>query len=161
MPDTARPLGEQVLQMPKVPHVSEFIENTQESIVEQEIQQQEKQGVNQESLPTAIVPVRSGATSLVAIKKSPLRHDIEKILEEDLRFLYLELSPERQLIFRQQGELTASRLEYLLSHAKIKIDYFVYLIRRWLALIPRINQYFLEQESKIKAEKVLFLKSKE
>ncbi|MDP2656172.1 MAG: hypothetical protein Q8P11_01260 [bacterium] len=161
MPDSARPVGEKTFQIPEIMPTPELMIPKQEKADEREIPQQEKQSVNQESPPTAIVPVASQQTALVATTKSPLRHNIEKILEEDLRSLYLELEPDRQLTFRQQGELTASRIEYLLAHVKVKIDYLVSLIRRWLLLIPRVNQYFLEQEAKIKAEKILFLNTKE
>jgi hypothetical protein len=36
----------------------------------------------------------------------------------------------------------------------------VEIIRNWLKLIPRVNKYFLEQESKIKTDRIITLQRK-
>lgn len=161
MPDIARPLGEQTFSMPEIKSSPEVIEHNKEISTSQESKREDIPASAPESSSTDLAVVTPIPTAIVSITKTPLRRDIEKILEEDLRFLYLELVPARQEIFRQQGEITASRIEYLLNRTKVQISYMVYLIRRWLMLIPGVNRYFLEQESKIKAEKILFLNAKE
>jgi hypothetical protein len=40
--------------------------------------------------------------------------------------------------------------------ARVVLD----LIRQWLMLIPRVNRYFLEQESKIKTDRMMTLQRK-
>jgi hypothetical protein len=47
-----------------------------------------------------------------------------------------------------------------LGQTKIKVNKIIDLIRRWLKLIPGINKFFLEQEVKIKADKIIRLKDK-
>lgn len=161
MPDIARPAQETMPSMPEVVMPPETMEYNEQSAFEGE-RKIEAGSVSHEPMPDFQEPAVSSSTALVAPSiKSPIRRNIEKILEEDLKFLYLELAPERQTIFRQQGELTASRIEYLMGQAKLNISYVVYLIRRWLSLLPKVNHYFIEQEAKIKAEKILFLSAKE
>ncbi len=161
MPDLARPVAEVMPSIPEVIRSPEVTEHNEKPAVNVEKSIEVSQEA-QEATPTQEVPAVSTSTALVApIVKSPVRRNIEKVLEEDLKFLYLELPPERRVIFRQQGDLTASRIEYLMGQATMKISYLVYLIRRWLTLLPGVNYYFIEQESKIKAEKILFLNAKE
>jgi hypothetical protein len=80
---------------------------------------------------------------------------IEDILSEDLTDLFLKMSPEQQQEFRDEGEATASKIRVLLSETKIKIKNILVLITQWLRMIPGINQFFLEQEAKIKTDKIL------
>ncbi len=90
--------------------------------------------------------------------KSPTLEKIEDILEEDLEKVYFKMSPEKQAEFKQAGEETASKIENLLREAKVKIKKILDLIRNWLKIIPGINKFFLEQEAKIKTDKILDIK---
>ena len=56
------------------------------------------------------------------------------------------------------GEETASKIAQLLEAAKVKTRKIFDLIVKWLRIIPGINRFFLEQEAKIKADKILRLK---
>ena len=88
-------------------------------------------------------------------------HQIESILEEDLADLFFRLDPQTQLEFKMEGEKTTQGISKLLSQAKIKVKKIVDLIRHWLRIIPGINKHFLEQETKIKADKILALTDKD
>jgi len=101
-----------------------------------------------------VVPMR-------AQKKSPLRLKIENVMEESLLPLYKELTPKQRLQFKNEGERTAAKIEIILRRTQVKIIEIIRLIRRWLQLLPGVNIFFLEQEAKIKAEKLLALKEKE
>lgn len=92
-------------------------------------------------------------------KKSPLRQEIENVLEEGLLPMYKELTTRQRLQFKQRGEQTADLIEKVLQKAKVTIIELIRLIRRWLQLLP-VNVFFLEQEAKIKAEKIMELKGK-
>ena len=83
---------------------------------------------------------------------------IEKILEENLESIYLNMPPAKQREFRVAGEQTAEQINILLEKAKFKIKEIINLIRKWLSLIPGVNKFFLEQEAKIKADKIINLK---
>jgi hypothetical protein len=96
----------------------------------------------------------------VPSKKSLLQEEIEDILEGDLEGIYQSLTPVQQREFREKGEETAFKISILIQQAKIKIKQILKLIIEWLKLIPGVNKFFLEQEAKIKTDKVLQLKSR-
>jgi len=83
---------------------------------------------------------------------------IEKVLEEDLGEIYNNLTPQEQKVFKVKGEETARSIFQLVYHkAKVKVKKIVKLIRNWLKSVPGINKFFLEQEAKIKADKIAAL----
>jgi hypothetical protein len=80
---------------------------------------------------------------------------IETILEEDLTDLFLKMTPEEQILFKETGEQTASKIRILLSSTKINVRKILSLIRNWLSFIPGVNYFFLEQETKIKTDRIM------
>lgn len=111
-----------------------------------------------------VVPVSPPSQTTVPVgapEKSPLLQHIENILEEDLLSLYKELNPQQRKQFRAEGERTARSIEQLLRKAAVALLEIIRLIRRWLRLLRGANVFFIEQESKIKAERILALKKKE
>jgi len=103
-------------------------------------------------------PAQAAPTALPA--KSPVIEKIENVLEEDLEQIYFQMPAEKQAEFAQAGEVTASKIAMLLSGVKIKVKKILELVVGWLKMIPGVNQYFLEQEAKIKTDKILELKEK-
>jgi len=85
---------------------------------------------------------------------------IEKILEEDLSSVYFNLPEDKREMFRYKGEETANQINTLLGSAKIKVKKIIDLIKNWLTLIPGVNKFFLEQEAKLKADRILKLHDK-
>jgi len=109
----------------------------------------------------ATVTLPQAAPTPVLIK-DPELVEIETILSEGLENLYKELPDNRKAEFKIRGEETASAIRALLGSAKVKVTKIVALIVKWLKMIPGVNKFFLEQESKIKADKLLeFKKEKE
>jgi len=83
---------------------------------------------------------------------------IEKVLEEDLGEIYNNLTPQEQKNFKIKGEEAARSIFQLVYHkTKIKVKKIVKLIKNWLKSVPGINKFFLEQEAKIKADKIAAL----
>ena len=105
----------------------------------------------------ALPPAAAPQPSLVEIRY----HQIESILEEDLADLFFRLDPQTQLEFKMEGEKVTQGISKILSQAKIRAKKIVDLIRYWLRIIPGINKHFLEQEAKIKADKILALADKD
>ena len=85
---------------------------------------------------------------------------IDTILSEGLNEIFLKMKPAEQKVFQEKGEETVSKINELLSKTKIHVTKIISLIRAWLKMIPGINKFFLEQEAKIKADKILRLKDK-
>jgi hypothetical protein len=87
--------------------------------------------------------------------KTKLYRTVEALLADDLEAIYNSLDPQTQLQFRQKGEETVSKIEVLISTAKATAQAIVELIRTWLTIIPGVNRFFLEQESKLKTDRIM------
>jgi hypothetical protein len=85
---------------------------------------------------------------------------IENIMSDGIAELYNELPENRRAEFKQKGELTAGKIELILNSAKVKFGKIVGLLKKWLSMLPGVNKYFLEQESKIKADQIVDLKNR-
>ena len=83
---------------------------------------------------------------------------IEKIMEEGLNDSYQRLSPVAKQEFKLKGEQAASQIRELLKSAHIKVKKILRLILDWLRMLPGVNHFFLEQEAKIKTDKIIALK---
>lgn len=103
--------------------------------------------------------VQDGQTT-TAGPKTQTRQDIEAVLSEGLTELYQSMTPQEQQIFREKGEEAASKIEVLVLTFRASAKKVVEIIRSWLATIPRVNRYFLEQESKLKTDDIIKLQRK-
>ena len=102
-------------------------------------------------------PFPATALPPVAPEKIQLK-DIERILSEDLEEIYGQLPPAKQQEFKLAGEATARKIKELLERTKVKVKKIAKLVWRWLKIIPGVNKFFLEKESKIKTDNILRLK---
>jgi hypothetical protein len=93
--------------------------------------------------------------------KDPVLKQVEEILEEDLGETYSSLSPELRVKFKQQGELVAISIQRMIGGAKIQVKKVLHLLVSWLRIIPHINRFFLEQEAKIKTDRIIALAERE
>lgn len=84
---------------------------------------------------------------------------VEKIMEAGLQDAYKEMSLVQQQEFKIKGEKTAMEIRDLFRAGKIKIKKIIKLLISWLRLLPGVNKFFLEQEAKIKADKIIALKN--
>ncbi|TSC84934.1 MAG: Uncharacterized protein G01um101413_318 [Parcubacteria group bacterium Gr01-1014_13] len=92
--------------------------------------------------------------------KDPVMVKIEKIMEEGLNDSYQRLSPVAKQEFKLKGEQAASQIRELLKSTHVKVKKILRLILDWLRILPGINHFFLEQEAKIKTDKIIALKEK-
>jgi hypothetical protein len=110
-------------------------------------------------------PAARPAVPPVALPPRPPKSEtlirVEKILEEDLEEMYFKMPPEQQEIFKEKGEEAASKIEKMIAAGKAVAKKILKLIRDWLELIPGVNKFFLEQEAKIKTDKIVALAEKE
>lgn len=100
------------------------------------------------------VPAGQAPTPAIEAKSVQFKR-IESVLEEDLGQLYFQMDEAHRKMFREEGEKTARAIDQLVSGAKATAQKILYLIQRWLRLIPGINKFFLEQEAKIKTDKMI------
>jgi len=111
--------------------------------------------------PTAPAPAApaGGLPPPPAIKNAALLK-VENILAEDLNEAYQSMTPELQTKFRTEGERVAGLIWQMMATAKVQTKKILELIVHWLKMIPGVNRYFLEQESKIKTDKIIVLSKK-
>lgn len=88
----------------------------------------------------------------------PVTREIETILEDGLGRTYAVLDEATKQEFREKGEETASAIRRMLDGAKVQARRIVRLIADWLRVLPGLSRFFIEQEAKIKADRVLALK---
>lgn len=129
-----------------------------------EIMTETKEGIEPVEAPVeqkVSPPFSPAAVTTPAIQKDTLTKKIESVLEEDLKDIYQSMPPTTQQVFKQKGEETASKIRQLLTQTKVNAKKIFELVRAWLRLIPGVNRFFLEQEAKIKTDKILITSEKE
>lgn len=82
---------------------------------------------------------------------------IEKIMEDGLKEAFQELTPVQAQEFKIKGEETAIKIQQLLKSTHVKVKKVFQLLFEWLKLLPGVNRFFLEQEAKIKTDKIIAL----
>ena len=105
----------------------------------------------------ATKPASAPSESSRASFKSEELREIERILSEGLHDTYGQLPLRLQEKFREHGEKTALTISVLLRAVHVNILKIMKLIRQWLSVIPQVNRFFLEQEAKIKTDKIIAL----
>jgi hypothetical protein len=83
--------------------------------------------------------------------------EVEKIMEEGLRDAFVKLPLSDREMFKIKGEQTAYKIRDQLRASHVKVKKIFALLLEWLKLLPGVNRFFLEQEAKIKADKILSL----
>lgn len=114
----------------------------------------------EEDAPTTLVEPKkesvtpSSSSTRTAVSKDEATLEVEKILEEGLGALYLSLPEDAKPKFKQKGELAAREISSMVRNTKLHFKRALQLIRDWLLTIPRVNRFFLEQEAKIKVDRI-------
>lgn len=85
---------------------------------------------------------------------------IESVLSHDMAQMYADLPKDIKPIFKARGEEVAIKIQEMIASAEVIARKVLRLIRDWLGLVPNINKYYLEQESKIKTDKIMELANK-
>jgi len=120
---------------------------------------EESQEVPETAAPTPVAVTQSvpPPTQPIPSMRDEFAVQIEKILEENLGDVFLALTPVQKQQFKIKGEETANKIRHILTTTKAKLGKIVKIIFEWLKILPGINRFFLEQEAKIKAEKIIAL----
>jgi hypothetical protein len=114
-----------------------------------------------EEAPTTQVQTSTAQTQAQVAPSVPTREkdevDIEvgKILEDGLVEYFQTLPPEAQARFKKKGEEIGEKIAVMVRDYKVQVKAVLLLIRDWLLTIPGVNKFFLEQEAKIKTDRIL------
>ncbi len=82
---------------------------------------------------------------------------VEDILSDGLLDVYIALPEHRRKTFKEQGEIVAQHITQMVLRGTAKVKEVWKLIQSWLLHLPGINKYFIEQEIKIKTDRVMAL----
>lgn len=125
----------------------------QESSHSEMVQQAPSNGAP--STPAPVAQPKSVAVPVANDPRVKILKDIEAILSDGLQDVYKGLSDDRKKIFRQKGEAAANAIAEMVIQGKAKIKEIWKLLKDWLGSLPGMNKYFLEQEIKIKTDRVM------
>jgi hypothetical protein len=99
----------------------------------------------------------TSASASPRTEKDPVVAEVEKILEDGLGPYFSSLPPEAQPVFKKKGEEVAAQLSEMVRTFRFNVRRALQLISDWLKTIPGVNKLFLEQEAKIKTDRILAL----
>lgn len=156
-----RKLNPEAPKYPQGPDVKKWVEKARELVLPKEKEQPPPQEGTHELPKTTLTPAQAAhvvtleeRTEAVTDKSERLRA-IEKVLSQGLEQIYSGLDKAAQKTVKRVGEETARQIEILLESGKSAAKKILRLIRAWLAKIPGVNKFFLEQESKIKTDRIM------
>ncbi|MDP1709934.1 MAG: hypothetical protein Q8L21_03540 [Candidatus Komeilibacteria bacterium] len=142
---------------PEIPSVPEIFEVQSNVEKPREIQPEQPSSVPAPT-PSHVIPA-SDRVEHPQTKSQELQA-IEKVMASGLEEIYNNLDSKTKQMLKLEGEKTASQIEILLEQGKDAAKKVLQLIRDWLHKIPGVNRFFLEQESKIKTDKILAMTNK-
>lgn len=91
----------------------------------------------------------------------PIQKEVETVLTENIAEIYKQLPQDRKAAFKQKGEEVAMQISAMIKGGLMQIKKILKMIREWLLIIPGVNKFFLEQEAKIKTDKIQALYERE
>ena len=119
------------------------VESAAEKIVEQ-------------SVPVA--PIAAPLPAPVPVKSSPatdsISKEVESVLSENIATIYKNLPADRKKAFKLKGEQITDQIVHMIRSGILQVKKILGIIRDWLEMIPGVNAFFLEQEAKIKTDKI-------
>jgi len=158
-PETPTEPTEQQAPIEKTPPIPEgVVEVTAEKPVEKQPTEENFLEESIASLKTKLKGSKAKKTTIPQIRDE-VTIQVEKVMEEDLGDAFRELTPIQKEEFKIKGEQVAFEIRDLLKKTHLKAKTIFKLIFEWLKMLPGINKFFLEQEAKIKTDKILTLKN--
>ncbi|OGF31754.1 hypothetical protein A2478_04685 [Candidatus Falkowbacteria bacterium RIFOXYC2_FULL_36_12] len=160
---TSQDIVEQTLNKQEaIPAPVDQPERALETVAEEEkktIEEHENVKKELEAHKEEIGSITSAQTLQVSqAQKDPVQLEVEGVLQQELEDDYKSMTPDEQVEFKRMGEETASKISLLLKSAKVQFEKILELIKTWLKLIPNVNKYYLEQQSKIKTDELKKMK---
>lgn len=139
----------------------QIVEQTPEKNIEQSALEKkvEQEVATKTEIPEVATPVSTAPTPTDDYHQRR-EVEIDAFLSEGLGETFLAMPPAKQKIFKAEGEATAKKINVLLDATKVNVGKIITLIKNWLKLISGINRFFLDQEAKIKADKIIKIKNK-
>lgn len=142
--------------LPPVPQ--EVVPGSPEQRVEKESAMPEP-APRQPAAPVVIPQIEPSTSPVAPAQASDPRagvlKQVEALLSEGLQQLYLSLPEGRRAAFKQKGEQIANTITDMIMYGKAKVKEIWSLITSWLGTISGVNKYYVEQEIKIKTDRIM------
>jgi hypothetical protein len=165
MPQPAAPETPETEAPQESAEVDEVALAEREALKEMEAAAQETEKDNfletaQEAAPTSTVtPATQAAPAQEAapVEKDPVTQEVEKILEDGLGEYIPDMPDEAREKFIKKGGEVAGEVSGMVRSMNVGVKRVLDLIKDWLLTIPGVNRYFVEQEAKIKTDRIVDL----
>lgn len=144
----------------EIPHTPESPE-VPKTAEKKEMKLEEPKNENIESTIQSLrqkLKISKKKKTIIPTVKDELTLRVEKIMEEGFTDAYKELTTVQQQEFKIKGEETAWKIRELFKRTHLKVKEIFKLLVEWLRMLPGVNKFFIEQEAKIKADKIISLK---
>ncbi|MFA6307680.1 MAG: hypothetical protein WCS88_03220 [Patescibacteria group bacterium] len=128
--------------------------------IEQSTEFLSKEKLDDDQIAAQVAIVNDKAQKVQPATSEIIHKKVENILSDGMDIVFLSLDAGTQRIFKLKGEEVSTKITILLLEAKIKVGEITKLILEWLRIIPKVNKYYLEQEAKIKTDKILKINQK-
>lgn len=99
----------------------------------------------------------AATTNEPVVSKDNITIEVEKILEDGVGQFYASLPDDAKPVFKKKGEEAVTEIAKMVSTLKVRMRRLISLISNWLKTVPGVNKHFLEQEAKIKADRIVEL----
>lgn len=157
------PVPERPPVTPSSPPAEELTPLQADEQVLERLQEEETKEEFLEQEPIIVAPAASAASTTSAappapvpvIKKDEALLEVEKILEDGLGEFVTALPEAPKARFLTLGREVATKIAQMVRLYKVRVREVIHLIREWLLVIPGVNAFFLEQEAKIKTDRIL------
>lgn len=100
------------------------------------------------------------APVVAPVRKDPALKAVEQVLEEGMEDVYAKMDASHKQKFNKEGDRVAGLVAEMVRRAKVKSREVLKLITGWLRIIPHVNRFYLDQEAKLKTDKILALGEK-
>jgi hypothetical protein len=91
------------------------------------------------------------------LEKDEITLEVERILEDGLGEYIPDMPGEAREKFIKKGGEVAGQVSIMVRSLNVQVKRVVDLIKDWLLTIPGVNRYFIEQEAKIKTDRIVDL----
>jgi hypothetical protein len=141
------------------------LESKEQELAPEQTQTVEEQGETPQAAPSQQAQTGQHISTLqerVATPhtKSERLVEIERIMGDGLEDIYNNLEPQVQQTVKAEGEKAANEIEGIIEQGKAVAKKVLSILRGWLEKIPGVNNFFLEQESKLKTDKIMAITRK-
>ena len=94
---------------------------------------------------------------VTAVAQDEVAVDVEKIMVDGLDEALATMPDDAKQRFLQKGKEIGVLIADMVRQYKVEVKQVLRLLKEWLTTIPGVNKFFLEQDAKIKTDRILEL----